>query len=269
MKVLLKKLGDFALSGRWDIDFHLPAQGILVYPERILKRIDEVADISKAKRDPSKKPEEVFQYIDIASVDVSTGLITNPQELTGDEAPSRARKVVSAFDIAISTCRPTRGGIAVIPPELHNQIASTAFSIVRAKNGINPFYLFYAIRLSSTLEQFRKWSTGSSYPAILDEDVKKTRIPVPSREEQDNIAILVSRALLEHSEQIRAANEKLNAIYLGINDKISSLSPFEKQQPAGNASITIDEIKAKLLELGSIEADNIDTQELDLFDTEQ
>jgi type I restriction enzyme S subunit len=54
-------------------------------------------------------------YIDISSVDVSNGIIENPQELIGIEAPSRARKVVPAFDIVISTCRQTRGAIAVVP----------------------------------------------------------------------------------------------------------------------------------------------------------
>src|SRR6185437_1289969 len=114
-----------------------------------------------------------------------------PQEVEGVDAPSRARKVVRAFDIVISTCRPTRGAIAVVPISLHNQIASTGFSIWRAKAGTNPFYLHYALRLQSTLEQFRKWSTGSSYPAILDEDVAKTLIPVPSPAEQDRIARLI------------------------------------------------------------------------------
>lgn len=138
MKILVKKLGELALAGRWDIDFHLPPIEINKFPKSIVVRVDEVADVSKAKRDPGKNPDDLFQYIDIASVDVATGVVSNPQELRGDEAPSRARKVVRAFDVIVSTCRPTRGAIAVIPEALHNHIASTAFSIVRAKEGVTP-----------------------------------------------------------------------------------------------------------------------------------
>ena len=148
--------------------------GINSFPKDVLTPIIKCADIIKDKRDPKKNPEMTFQYVDIASIDVETGIIINPQELTGKEAPSRARKIISAYDIIISTCRPTRGAIAVVPEELHGQICSTGFSVIRAKPNVNPFYLYYALRLQSTLEQFRKWSTGSSYPAILDDDIAKT-----------------------------------------------------------------------------------------------
>lgn len=206
MKTLLKSRQDLEAVGRWDIDFHLPPEGIKKFPKELLKRVDAVADVVKDKRDPSTEPDKPFQYIDIAAVDVAVGTIANPQDVEGSEAPSRARKVVQAFDVIVSTCRPTRGAIAVVPVSLHDQIASTAFSIVRAHPNVNPFYLHFALRLPSTLEQFRKWSTGSSYPAILDGDVKKTLIPVPSPEVQDAIAAQVVAALQERAKSIRAAN---------------------------------------------------------------
>lgn len=216
MKVLKKTRLELQKAGRWDIDFHLPPVGILAFPKKILKRVDQVAEIAKDKRDPTKQPDQTFQYLDISSVDVMVGSVTNPQEVEGLEAPSRARKVVRAFDLLISTCRPTRGAIAVVPQKYHDQIASTGFSVLRANSDVNPFYLQFALRLPSTLEQFRKWSTGSSYPAILDEDVAKTMIPVPSAAEQDRIAKLVVDALRVRAESMKTANgawtETLNAI---------------------------------------------------------
>jgi hypothetical protein len=32
MKVLVKKLGELAIAGRWDIDFHLPPDGNYAIP---------------------------------------------------------------------------------------------------------------------------------------------------------------------------------------------------------------------------------------------
>lgn len=255
MKALVKKLGELALAGRWDIDFHLPPIEINKFPNSIVVRVDEVADISKAKRDPGKNPDSLFQYIDIASVDVATGVVSNPQELRGDEAPSRARKVVRAFDVIISTCRPTRGAIAVIPETLHNHIASTAFSIIRTKEGVNPFYLHYALRLSSTLEQFRKWSTGSSYPAILDEDVKKTRIPLPSPEVQDQIAQKVLAALHERDIAIAAANAGWNGALDNITNTLCGHVELSHVLPAKDTICTIAEVRQKLAELPSLITD--------------
>jgi len=206
MKYKVANLKKLHKEGRWDIDYHLPAEGIKKFDDNILKPISDAASIVKDKRDPTKKPDEQFTYVDISCVDVTTGVITTPQELTGSEAPSRARKVINAYDLIISTCRPTRGAIAVIPEQYHNQICSTGFSVIRPKQGINPFYLHFAIRMESTLEQLRKFSTGSSYPAILDSDVEKTLIPLPDKETQDLIASHVLDSLKVRQDAIQLAN---------------------------------------------------------------
>lgn len=230
MKIKIVSLGQIFNEGRWDIDYHLPPEGIRKYPDSLIERIDECASTVKEKRDPTKDPDKPFIYIDIASIDVETGIITNPQELIGSEAPSRARKVVHAYDIIISTCRPTRGAIAVVPEDFHNQICSTGFSVIRPNEGINPYYLHYAIRLQSTLEQFRKWSTGSSYPAILDEDVEKTLIPVVDGKIQDNISGYIMKAYFERSQQIEMANQEwgdsCSTIYNCLtNEEFETINP--------------------------------------------
>lgn len=253
MKTLEKSWTQLEKAGRWDIDFHLPAEGITAFPKSLLKRVDAAADIAKDKRDPTLTPDELFQYIDIASVDVKTGLITNPQELLGEEAPSRARKVVRAYDIIVSTCRPTRGAIAVVPPELHNQMASTAFSILRAKDGVNPFYLCYALRLASTLEQFRKWSTGSSYPAILDDDVKKTLIPLPGVDEQEVVAAKMADALREREEAIQRANaswqETIEQMTTALAGKAVGTAPID------GSDVNLAAIAATLRDLPKLRVD--------------
>lgn len=259
MKTLLKSLQEMEAVGRWDIDFHLPPEGIKKFPKELLKRVDAVADVVKDKRDPSKEPDTPFQYIDIAAVDVTVGTIVNPQDVEGSEAPSRARKVVRAFDVIVSTCRPTRGAIAVVPVSLHDQIASTAFSIVRAHTDVNPFYLHFALRLPSTLEQFRKWSTGSSYPAILDSDVKKTLIPMPSPEVQDAIAAQVVAALQKRAQAIRAANvvwgNVLSEITSSLTGKKEAAEETGTQDTMQFEAFTLAAVQAAFAELPAIRTD--------------
>lgn len=251
MKIVKLTRQSLKAAGRWDVDFHLPPEGIRQFDESNLRRVDSLADVATEKRDPSVNPEELFQYIDIASIDVATGSIVSPQELTGEEAPSRARKVVSAFDIVISTCRPTRGAIAVVPVELHNQIASTAFTVIRPKVGVNPYYLYFALRLSSTLEQFRKWSTGSSYPAILDDDVRKTLIPMVGGVEQDAIAYEVMRAFGEREEAIAAANSQWRDTLTRVTGKIAEQAPYAPSPPSQFLLETVDQLRRALPPLTS------------------
>jgi hypothetical protein len=264
MKTLIKTRKELESIGRWDIDFHLPAEGIKKFPRDLLKRVDQVATLAKEKRDPTKTPDSVFQYIDISSVDVAVGQITNPQEVDGIDAPSRARKVVRAFDIVVSTCRPTRGAIAVVPVQLHSQIASTGFSIVRPNDEVNPFYLHYALRLPSTLEQFRKWSTGSSYPAILDDDVKKTLIPMPERDVQDAIAEKVMGALREREKVVRAANAVWLATLDGITASMSGqeIDPIQLEDEIEETNnFTISAVRAILNKLRPLSSNSSGDEE--------
>lgn len=207
MKSLKTKYSKLILEQRWDIDYHLPPVEIEKYSSDILSAVHECAEIITDKRNPTLKPEESFFYVDISSVDVATGMIVNPQQLTGEEAPSRARKVIREGDIIISTCRPTRGAIAIIPKELDNQICSTGFSVIRVdQTKANTQYLHFILRSAVVKEQFRKFSTGSSYPAILDDDVKKTVIPLPKKDLQDEIAQKVYQQTTLRNQKIQAAN---------------------------------------------------------------
>lgn len=269
MKTLVKSFADLDRAKRWDIDFHLPATLIQRFNTDTVKRVDEVADVVRFTRDPGADPESTFKYIDIASVDVSSARITSPQTLLGSEAPSRARKIVRAFDIVVSTVRPTRGSVAVVPEELHDEIASTGFSIVRAHADTNPFYLNFALRLASTREQFRKWSTGSSYPAILDSDVAKTLIPVPDAEMQDRFAVTLLEATKRRDLAVSQANEEWRAREQALIRELSgSVEPEPEPEsgdgvertPVWSGVPTIAEIREALEGLNRVESDAIESE---------
>lgn len=269
MNVLIASQKQLIKEERWDFDYHSPPELILEFPQDSLKPVIEVAEIVKEKRDPTLMPDSVFQYIDISSVDVEVGEIARTQELTGGEAPSRARKLVRGYDIIISTCRPTRGAIAVVPEELHGEICSTGFSVIRARDGVNPFYLHYAIRLQSTMEQFRKFSTGSSYPAILDSDVAKTRIPVPDIVDQNEIVKSLRVALQTRKEIMERANndwfKENNRVLAALREnsfRYLSLNPF----PSIEVLWHHDEIKKRVVALPSLDGETSGDLELDFDD---
>jgi len=272
MKTLIVTAKQLKDIGRWDIDYHLPPVGIISFPEELRVQVKKCADFIKKKRDPTKNPDRPFQYIDIASIDVITGAVSAAQELTGLEAPSRARKVVHAYDILVSTCRPTRGAIAVVPEALHGQICSTGFSVVRAKAGVNPFYLHFALRLGSTLEQFRKWSTGSSYPAILDDDVSKTQIPLPLAKVQDQIARVVRCATAERDAVIHEANKTWKTSIDGVIANLEKKVAVRDWAKKSDLVFSIDQVAERLAKLPPVEEEAFtgeeETGEQDMFGEE-
>lgn len=250
MKTLIRDNSNLSHEGRWDIDFHLPPELIREYPDEQIVTVADLALVSNLTRDPSLAPDESFRYVDIASVDVTSGTITSPQELTGEEAPSRARMVIKAFDVLVSTVRPTRRAVAVVPSDLHNGICSTGFTVLRCREGINPFFLHFLLRLPSTAEQFRKFATGSSYPAILDSDVLKTAVPWVAHE-QDAIARAVVAAQDERQKRIEDANDQFNTVVAQVEGLlkrgealISTPAPNERPVSVAEIAAALDELAA-------------------------
>jgi type I restriction enzyme S subunit len=210
MKFLVKENATLATAGRWDIDYHLPPEGLLRFPKERLVPVSTFATVSKQTRDPTQQPDATFLYVDIASVELETGTITISPELTGEEAPSRARMVIRAHQVIVSTVRPTRGAIAVVPPELDNQICSTGFCVLQCREEVSPDYLHFVLRTEATLEQFRKLSTGSSYPAILEEDVLRVLVPTASLPEQHLMATLMRTAYAKRTVLLQAARQEVD-----------------------------------------------------------
>lgn len=208
MKFIKRSVSELIAEKRWDIDYHLPAIEVKSYSPSLLTTVQNCADVVTEKRNPTLKPHEKFEYVDISSVDITTGTIISPQTLLGEEAPSRARKVIKEGDILISTVRPTRGAIAIVPKELDNQICSTGFCVIRVKDCTDVKYLHFILRSELVKEQFRKFSTGSSYPAILENDVKKTVIPLPSKKKQLEISKKVFADTEERNDAITKANQE-------------------------------------------------------------
>jgi type I restriction enzyme S subunit len=116
--------------------------------------------------DPSANPDVSFQYIDISSIDVDTNRIHLPQKLAGRDAPARARRIVHANDVLVSTVRPERGAVAIVPHELHGEVASTALCVLRANpQYLDPKYLYYR----AMSPDFREYLTAlTAYPESPD-----------------------------------------------------------------------------------------------------
>jgi type I restriction enzyme S subunit len=147
--------------------------------------LSDVAKFSKLRKNPEKEPDKEFKYIVISNVNISIGEI-NVQVLKGYQAPSMARKVVKENDIIISTVRPNRNAVAIIPKELENEICSTGFAVIKSEK-INPWFLFTYLRTKYAINQLIRMTIASMYPAISEDDIGLTLVPIPENNFQQKI----------------------------------------------------------------------------------
>ena len=148
---------------------------------------------------PTKLGRESITYLDISSVDRETKRLVAPERIAVGLAPSRARQQVYGDDVLISTVRPNLNAVAVVPRQFDGEVASTGFCVLRPfKDRVYPQYLFYFAQTNRFVSHLTRISTGASYPAVTDNDVLETRIPLPSLSEQRCIA-----GQLEQADRLR------------------------------------------------------------------
>jgi len=144
---------------------------------------------------PASLGREAFRYIDISGIDRDSKVIASANPLLCSDAPSRARKLVRADDVLVSTVRPNLNAVAMVPTGLDGEIASTGFAVLRANADIvEPKYLFYRTMHPEFVDFLTTNATGASYPAVSDAVVKRALLPLPPPSEQRRIVEILDQA---------------------------------------------------------------------------
>ncbi len=162
--------------------------------------------------DPMRLGRTTFRYVDIASIDRDAKTITKADALSADDAPSRARRLIEASDILVSTVRPNLNAIAVVPNELDGEIASTGFCVLRANRKIaTARFLYYWAQHANFVDFLVANATGASYPAVSDSIIKRAPLPLPPLGEQRRIV-----ELLDQADALRRLRREADAKAAGI-----------------------------------------------------
>jgi type I restriction enzyme S subunit len=176
--------------------------------------------------DPRKSPQKEFCYVDISSVDNRTKRIVGFQTLLGSKAPSRARNLISAGDIILSTTRPNLNAVAMVPPELDGQVCSTGFCVLRAGQHLDRDFLFLCLQRKEFIDALVDLVKGALYPAVSDRQVFAQSIPLPDLPTQRRIAARLKEQMAEVEAARKAVEEQQKAskaIFLKIlREHISS-----------------------------------------------
>lgn len=175
------------------------------------KPINELVLRTKTLNPKTEYLQEEFTYIDISSINKDIFQIENPKTLLGNDAPSRARKVVEKGDIVFATTRPNLKNIAIVSEDYNNPIASTGFCLLRTKKDlINNEYLFYFLISEKLQDYIQPFIRGAQYPAISDKDLLSIEVPFLPIEDQKNTVNRIKSVFDVSSSFIETQNQKLN-----------------------------------------------------------
>lgn len=131
-------------------------------------------------------PGYTFRYVDIGAVGHGA-LVAEPQEMTFEKAPSRARRIVRPGDTIVSTVRTYLRAVWPVPDPADDLVVSTGFAVLTPHN-VDPRYFSWWARSDPFIEEIVARSVGVSYPAINPLQLGELKVRVPSAREQRAIA---------------------------------------------------------------------------------
>ena len=174
-------------------------------------RLGELCEDRILVRDPQDQAEQEFLYVDISSIDASAKRIVAPKRLLGRDAPSRARQEIRTNDVLVATTRPNLNAVALVPPELDGQIASTGFCVLRPADVLDARYLFRFVQTVGFVRSLSDLVKGALYPAVTDRQVREQRLPAPPLSEQGRIAAKLEGQIAAIERAHAAAEAQLEA----------------------------------------------------------
>ncbi|MCI0390293.1 MAG: hypothetical protein MOB07_16205 [Acidobacteria bacterium] len=220
-------------NGRVDAWFHQPAYIALADALKDRKDLIAVGQIARIVTDAASLQSfspGYFDYYEIADVDSDSGMIISDRVAVSD-APSRAKFLVRSGDILVSTVRPNRKGIAIVPDGVARAVCSSGFAVLRIDDIAIAYYLRACLLNDIATHQLMRWNTGATYPAIDRWVPLEVRIPDVGTERMKEIGSALhesAKALALASELIQSTKADVEALIDGALDEAALLAEGEE-----------------------------------------
>ncbi|MCL4360348.1 hypothetical protein M1555_03795 [Patescibacteria group bacterium] len=186
---------DSTKTNRIDADYFQPKYEVLEseLKKRGAKTLKKTIFDVPANFKPGEKPDETFKYVELANINASIGVVDGYEEVSGKEAPGRAKRLLKAGDVIVSSVEGSLEKVALIDEEQDGYIASTGFFQFRSDE-VLPEVLLVMARSLIMQKQLKKRCAGTILTAVPQESIDNMLIPVLAESTQQKIADLVRQS---------------------------------------------------------------------------
>lgn len=186
---------------------------ILQNYEGEVKVFEEIVKLSSKRINPKRRPNNEFKYVEIVDVNQSLGEIESYSTLLGKDAPSRARMLLKAGNIILSSLKGSLKSIAIVPEELDGSVGTTGFFVLQPNEEIiNKESLWWILRTDICQRQLEQIASGAIMTAINEKELRKLQIPIPPPEVQKEIKTKVEEIQKLRREANRLVKEAVKEV---------------------------------------------------------
>ena len=202
----------FGFSGRLDAEFYQSKYDDWKNLMTIAGTVGELCKVHDKNFMP--KPKTIYKYIELANVETN-GNISTPDEILGEELPTRARRIVKKGQVIISSIEGSLQNCALITEENDGSLCSTGFFVIDSED-FNSATLLVLFKSELMQNLMRQQCTGTILTAISRENFLNLPLPVVSLEVQEKIAAQVSESFRLRSESEKLLARAKRAVELAI-----------------------------------------------------
>ncbi len=175
------------LEGRWQRGQSLPGLPAHLYdlfPDRLVESelgeiperwavtsLSEVSSLNPESWTKRTRPGEI-RYVDLSNT--KWGRVESVTSYEGEDAPSRAQRVLRPLDTIVGTVRPGNGSYAFIVDE--GLTGSTGFAVLRPLRREYSELVYLAATARESIERLSNLADGGAYPAVRPEEVSATQV---------------------------------------------------------------------------------------------
>ena len=177
-------------------------------------RLKDVAAINAVTLSAGTDLDYEFDYLEISNVDYYGIVDPNAIErLRFEDAPSRARRRVTAGSTVISSVRPNLQAVAFFPDAPTCFVCSTGFNVVEPQpSRLAPQFAYYHLISENARQYFEAAATGVGYPAVGDKEFNAIAVPLPPLPEQQRIAAYLDASCAAIDAAVAAKRRQLETL---------------------------------------------------------
>lgn len=184
---------DIKSAHRADAEYFQPKYDKLISKLKNVTMLLDILENVPARFNPLEQHSKIFKYVELANIDSSIGIIEGYSEISGEEAPSRAKRVLKTNDVIVSSIEGSFKKVALVNKEQDGFLASTGFFQFRCKEILPEVLLVIAKSLVSQT-QLKKQTAGTILTAVPKDALKNIFIPILPKPTQQKIANLVRQS---------------------------------------------------------------------------
>lgn len=184
----------FGLCGRLDAEYYQKKyEDYLSLIEAYFngfEKLDVVCDVKIQNFSPERETQ--YKYIELSNIG-KTGNITGCTTDLGKDLPTRARRVVNANDVIISSIEGSLQSCAIVTSDFDNALCSTGFYVIKSDtiNSETLLVLFKSDLMQNILKQN---CSGTILTGINKDEFSSIKIPLVSKKIQIKIAELLNES---------------------------------------------------------------------------